>query len=197
MADAAQKKATWDDLLACPEDVRVEILGGEVVTAPAPLPRHSKSQRAVGRYVGGPFDDDDGHGGPGGWWIFVEVDVRLEAHEIVRPDLSGWRRSRLTDPAEMRPIDVTPDWTCEVLSPSTASRDRVTKRALYARCGVGYYWMVDPEARTLEALKLGDDGRWIEVGAWDDGAAARIEPFEAVELEVGQLFLPRAESSDE
>ena len=61
------------------------------------LPKHSKAQRALGRFVGGPFDDDDGRGGPGGWWIFVEVDVALSVHDIVRPDLAGWRRERLAD----------------------------------------------------------------------------------------------------
>lgn len=190
MADPAKRKATWEDLLAYPEDVRVEILGGEIHTAPAPLPRHSKSQGSLRRFVGGPFDDDDGVGGPGGWWIFVEVDVRLDPHEIVRPDLSGWRRERLPSPGDVRPIDVVPDWVCEVTSPSTASRDRVTKRDLYRRFGVPYYWMVDPEARTLEALKR-DGDRWVELGAWDDTATVRVEPFEAIELEVGRLFLPK------
>lgn len=66
----------------------------------------------------------------------------------------------------------------------------MVKRRLYARAGVAHYWMVDPEARMLEALKLGEDGRWIELGAWDEGARARVEPFEGVELEVGRLFLP-------
>lgn len=197
MADPAVRKATWEDILVYPEDARVEVLGGEIVTTPAPLPRHSKSQRALGRFIGGPFDDDDGRGGPGGWWIFIEVDVRLEPHEIVRPDLSGWRRERLLDPGDARPIDVVPDWICEVISPSTAARDRVDKRALYARSGIAYYWMLDPEARTLEALSRGEDGRWVELGAWGDTAVARVAPFEDIELEVGRLFLPRSEAPAE
>jgi Uma2 family endonuclease len=193
--DPAARRATYADLLALPEDVRAEILGGEIVTAPAPLPRHSKSQGSLRRFVGGPFDDDDGHGGPGGWWIFVEVDVRLEAHDVVRPDLSGWRRERLTDPGDRRPIDVVPDWICEVSSPSTAVRDRTTKRELYARHGVRHYWLVDPEARTLEAFEL-VDGRWVLLGAYDENAAVRVPPFQAVELPVGRLFLPRADADE-
>ena len=75
-------------------------------------------------------------------------------------------------------------------SPNTAAYDRVTKRALYARHGVEYYWLVDPESRTLEALALRGDA-WLEVGAYDEGATAKIPPFVEVELEVGRLFLPR------
>lgn len=191
MSARAPKLATYADLLTLPDDVRAEILAGQIVTAPAPLPRHSKAQGSVRRFIGGPFDDDDGHGGPGGWWIFVEVDVQLGPHDVVRPDLAGWRRPRLPDPGDRRPIDVVPDWICEVLSPSTAVRDRVDKRRLYAERGVGYYWMIDTETRTLEAFEL-SQGRWVLVGSYGDDAVARIAPFAEVELPVGRLFLPPA-----
>jgi Uma2 family endonuclease len=88
------------------------------------------------------------------------------------------------------PIAVPPDWVCEILSPKTAAYDRVTKRALYARAGIPHYWLIDPEARVLDALVL-RDGSWVEVGVYDDATTARIAPFEAIELEVGRLFLPR------
>ena len=194
MSDAARRLATFRDLLELPEDVRAEVLGGEIVTAPAPLPRHSKAQRALGRFIGGPFDDDDGHGGPGGWWIFVEVDVELAPHDVVRPDLAGWRRERLADPADQRPIRVVPDWACEISSPSTAARDRVQKRDLYGRQAVSFYWLVDADARTLEALAL-KDGRWLLVGNYSDEDSTRIPPFEDVELSVGRLFLPSAQNA--
>ena len=195
MSDAAERLATYQDLLELPEDVRAEILGGRIVTAPAPLPKHSKAQRALGNFIGGPFDDDDGRGGPGGWWIFVEVDVQVATHDIVRPDLAGWRRARLPDPGEIRPIEVAPDWVCEVLSPSTVSYDRVTKRDLYARHGVEHYWIVDVDARTVEAFGL-IEGRWMISGNYDHHARARIPPFEEVELEIGRLFLPRGSRAD-
>lgn len=109
MATPGPKLATYADLLALPEDVRAEVLAGEIITSPSPLPRHSKVQRSMSRFVGGPFDDDDGRGGPGGWWIFVEVDVALGPHDIVRPDLAGWRRERLARPGATRPIEIVPD----------------------------------------------------------------------------------------
>ena len=190
MVDLAAKLARYEDLLRLDEDVRAEILGGSIVVMPSPRPRHSKPQRALGRFVGGPFDDDDGFGGPGGWWIFIEVDIELGPHDVVRPDLSGWRRARLPEP-DQRPIRVVPNWVCEVISPSTGARDRVTKRQLYARHGIERYWLVDPVARTLEALAL-RDGTWMDAGTFDETATARIAPFQEIELPVGRLFLPRA-----
>jgi Uma2 family endonuclease len=182
------RRATYQDLLRLPEDVRAEIIDGQIVTMPAPRPRHSKPQGALRRFLGGPYDDDDGFGGPGGWWIFVEVDIQLGVH-VVRPDLSGWRRERLPEP-DQRPISVTPDWICEILSESNEAHDRVTKRRIYAEQGVSHYWIVDPEARTLEAFRL-EGGRWTDVGSFDETDVARIAPFDAVELPVGRLFLPR------
>jgi Uma2 family endonuclease len=190
MASPQRKLATYADLLTLPADTRAEVLGGDVILSPAPLPRHSKAQGSARRFLGGPFDDDDGRGGPGGWWIFVEVDVQLGPHDVVRPDLAGWRRDRLLQPGLKRPIEVVPDWVCEVLSPSTAARDRITKRRLYAQAGIPFYWLIDPELRAVEALAL-RDGVWVELGVFDDTSTVRIAPFDAIELEIGRLFLPK------
>jgi Uma2 family endonuclease len=88
-------------------------------------------------------------------------------------------------------MSVVPDWVCEVLSPSKPAHDRVWKRRAYAARGVEHYWIGDPAARTLEALRLdGESSQWHETGAYDDQILARIAPFEAVELAVGRLFPP-------
>lgn len=190
---APPKLATYDDLLALDEGTKAEVIGGVLEVLPAPLPRHAKVQRALGRFVGGPFDDDDGHGGPGGWWLLPEVDVRLGPHDIVRPDMAGWHRARLPSPWNARPIDAVPDWICEIASPSNARRDRIVKSRLYLAAGVPHLWLVDPEARVLEAL-VKDGERWVETGRFGDGDVVRIPPFEAIELDVGRLFPPPADT---
>ncbi len=183
------RDATYDDLRAYPEKMHAEIIDGRVVvSAESPLPRHSKAQGALVYFIAGPFEHEHGFGGPGGWWIFTDVDVQFGNH-VVRPDLAGWRRERLPEPND-RPITVTPDWIAEIISPSNEAHDRVTKRRLYAEQGVPHYWIVDPEARTLEALTL-EAGRWVDAGSFDESASARVAPFAAVELPVARLFLPR------
>jgi Uma2 family endonuclease len=181
--------ATFADIEALGEDAFHEVLGGNLVEKAAPLPEHGLAQSALSRFVGGPFHHDDGSGGPGGWWILTEVEVELAEHEIVRPDVVGWRRERLPAPWGQRPVRVVPDWICEVLSPSDERRDRVHKASLYARADVAYYWLVSPGARFLEAFEL-QAGAWLRLGAWQDSERARIKPFEAIELELGRLFPP-------
>ncbi|MEO7093181.1 MAG: Uma2 family endonuclease [Polyangiales bacterium] len=187
--ESRRNLATYDDLLALGEDVHAEVIRGEVLTLPSPLPEHGRLQQTLCRHIGA-FDDDDGPGGPGGWWILIEVDVRLAPHDIVRPDLVGWRRERLPKPWGKRPVDVVPDWICEVISPSNVAHDRVKKRRLYAASGVPFYWLIDPAARTLEALRL-VEGTWVDAGSFDEESRAAIPPFEAIELDVGRLFPPR------
>ncbi|MDC0670831.1 Uma2 family endonuclease [Nannocystis radixulma] len=186
--EAARKLKTYEDLLAIPEGVHVELHAGELVTLPGGLPEHSRVQVGMSRFIGGPFEDDSE--AADAWWILPAVDVRFTRHDVTRPDLAGWRRARLPSPAGLRPIDVVPDWICEVLSPSNARHDRVFKARLYAAHGVPYYWLVDPAERTLEAYVL-KDSQWLVAGTWDDTAVARVPPFEAVELPVSRLFFPR------
>lgn len=191
----ARNYATYDDLRRLPDDVRAEVVSGSIVTMPSPRPRHSNVQGSMRRFIGGPFHDDDGFGGPGGWWIFVDVDVQLGSHDIVRPDIVGVRRERLANP-DVLPLPIIPDWICEVLSPSNEPHDRVTKKNLYARYGVHFYWIVDPSARILEAFEL-RNGLWTNIGSYDENDTPRIAPFDAVELPIARIFLPRSAVSEE
>ena len=77
-------------------------------------------------------------------------------------------------------FELAADWTCEVLSPSTAATDRAGKMPIYAREHVEHVWLVDPIARTLEAFHLESD-RWVLLGTWRDDARVRVAPFEAFE----------------
>ena len=187
MSRAAHHKATWEDLAGLPEGDRTEVVDGELWTAPSPLPRHGFIEGAVAGFVGMPFQYDPS--GPGGWWIVPEIDVELTPHDVVRPDLSGWRRERMPRFPSERPVRVVPDWVCEIVSPSSARMDRLLKPSLYLRTGVPHFWLVDPDARILEAFEA-KDGAWLRLGGWSDGDVARIAPFDAIELDVGRLFPP-------
>ena len=84
-------------------------------------------------------------------------------------------------------FSLAPDWVCEVLSPSTGRIDRGRKLRIYAEAGVAHAWLVNPLERTLEVLRL-RDGAWTIVVVCSDPATVRIEPFEAIELELGRLW---------
>jgi Uma2 family endonuclease len=84
-------------------------------------------------------------------------------------------------------FELAPDWVCEVLSPSTAARDRADKVPIYLREGVAQFWLVDPSNQTLEAFKL-DGTAYRLLGTWRGDAAVRVEPFAALELDLSALW---------
>ena len=53
-----------------------------------------------------------------------------------------------------------PDLVVEVLSPSTARRDRGHKKDVYEACGVPEYWIVDTLNKSIEVYLL-RDGKYI------------------------------------
>jgi Uma2 family endonuclease len=184
MATATKRRATYDDVLAAPEHMIAEIIDGELVTQPRPASPHARASSRLGADLGGPFDR--GKDGPGGWIILDEPELHLHGDVLV-PDLAGWRRERMPEMPVAVAFELAPDWVCEVVSPSTAGTDRVRKMGIYAREHLGFAWLVDPLAQTLEAFRL-EGERWLQVGAWIGDAKLRAEPFESFELELAALW---------
>lgn len=85
-------------------------------------------------------------------------------------------------------LTLAPDWVLEVLSPSTASIDRVSKARIYAREGVRWLWFIDPLARTIEVNRL-EAGRWLQIAAFSAGEPLRAEPFDAEEFDTTDWFI--------
>jgi Uma2 family endonuclease len=178
------RPATYEDLLAVPEHLVAEIIDGELVTSPRPASRHARASSSIGGELYGPFDR--GRGGPGGWIILDEPELHLLGNVLV-PDVAGWTRARMPELPDAKAFELAPDWVCEVLSPSTARVDRARKVPIYARAGVAHVWLVDPALQTLEALRL-ESGGYRLLGTWCAEARVRVEPFDAIELELAALW---------
>jgi Uma2 family endonuclease len=187
MADPAHRPATFDDLLALDPERGWEILAGDLVQKAAPTGEHADAQAGLAGALRGPFHRPGGGDPPGGWWILTEATVELESHELIQPDVAGWRRDRAPARPAGWPVRVRPDWVCEVLSPSTALRDLGPKMRLLHRHGVEHYWTVDPAARFLAVYRRTDEGYLLVLTA-GPGERCRAEPFDAIELDVGTLF---------
>lgn len=184
MVQRARKEATYADLEALPPDVVGQIVDGELYAQPRPAIAHARATSSLGGALDGPFDK--GRGGPGGWVLLDEPELHL-GRDVVVPDLAGWRRARMPELPAAPFLSLASDWICEGLSPSTAALDRGKKLGVWARERVGHVWFVDPEARTLEVLRLdGDSYRILATHAHD--ALVRAQPFEAVELALGDLW---------
>src|SRR5262245_16058496 len=180
---AAQRRATYDDLLAVPDHLVAEILDGELIVSPRPAARHARAGSAIGSVL---FDRFDGPPGgpssPGGWCILDEPELHL-GPDVLVPDVAGWRRERMPSVPDVAAFTLAPDWVSEVVSPRTASIDRSRKMPIYAREGVGHLWIVDPRVCTLEVYRL-EEGRWVVVNTHAGSDPVRAEPFAELALDV-------------
>lgn len=184
VAKLAPKPATYADLAALPPNVVGEILHGALYASPRPASPHAAAASALGEELGPPFKR--GRGGPGGWVILDEPELHLR-EDVLVPDLAGWRRSRMPEMPETAAFTLAPDWVCEVQSRSTAAIDRGEKVPIYVRERVGHVWLVDPAVKTLEVLRL-DGETYRLVATWHDDAKVRVEPFDAIELDLAVLW---------
>ena len=116
----------------------------------------------------------------------MEPEVHL-GPEVIVPDLAGWRKERLPELPDDAWIALSPDWVCEVLSPSTAQTDRSIKLPLYATEGVPYCWLIDPALKTLEAYEL-TNRKWTLLATLKEDDSVRLPPFDAVAFPLDALW---------
>jgi Uma2 family endonuclease len=180
------KPATYEDLLRVPDHLVAEIVDGELYTSPRPATPHAVASSVLGALLMPPFQF--GRDGPGGWWILDEPELHFGA-DVVVPDLAGWRRERMPFVPNVPWLDLAPDWICEALSPSTSRLDRFKKLPIYARENVAYAWIIDANLQSFEAFRL-EDGRWTYIAQETGDQLIRVEPFEAVQINLAELWLP-------
>ena len=188
MAETAKRRATYEDILALPEHLVGEIIGGELYTQPRPAPKHAWSHSVLGGSLGEFFGW--GSGGPGGWWIIDEPELHIDG-DILVPDLAGWRRERMPYLPDTSWFELAPDWVCEILSPSTARTDRVLKMPRYAGAGVAHLWLIDPDLQTLEVYRLDtahDAPLWLLLDSLEGNATVSQPPFDAIEFPLSDLW---------
>ena len=145
-------KLTYKDYLSTPDDKRYELLDGELILAPAPRTTHQRTLLDLTLIIGQYVKEHNL-----GEVYTAPTDVYLTDTDIAQPDLLFISKDR-TDIVTELSIQGAPDLVVEVLSPSTASRDRGYKRTLYARHGVREYWMAGVESATITVLLLGENG---------------------------------------
>lgn len=169
-----------------PPGTVVEVIEGVLYTMTRPRPVHQSARGELYAGLSGPFRH--GRGGPGGWVILPEPALCLgDRPDLAEPDLAGWRRARLAEAPSDATIRVVPDWVCEILSSSTRRHDLVVKMPMYFRHDVGHVWLIDPEARTLQAYRRVADGWLLALNAEGDDIV-RVEPFDALDLDLGALW---------
>jgi Uma2 family endonuclease len=178
----AKRLYTYDELIAeMPETTQpCELWDGELIMSPAPTFNRQKialrfyrrlhewvSQRTLGEVIAAP------------------VDMVLSPHRVMQPDVAFIAQDRLgiIQSAIHGPVDLA----VEVISLGKRNRDRIEKRDLYEQYGIKEYWIIDPEAQTVEILFL-EEGRYrlLMRCTGDQRAVSRLLP--GFEISANSVF---------
>jgi len=173
---------TWDDFIALDEDDLRELIDGELVEVEVPTDAHEGIVPMLSYYlVGWSF----AHGG--GRTLGSGYKVRIAERRGVMPDLQFFRLGNEPRDQQQGLVRGHPDLVVEIVSPSSIRYDRVIKMRWYASIGTPEYWIVDPQARTLERLTLAGD-LYAIADALEGDAVFRPASFEGLEIPLGRLW---------
>jgi Uma2 family endonuclease len=184
---AAPRSWSYEEFAQLPDDGnRYEIIAGELYVTPAPLTPHqvivTRLTLLLGNFV---MQHDLGE------LLVGPVDVLFGDQDYLEPDLVFVQNARM-EVMKRRGIEGAPDLVVEVLSRSTAARDRGIKRERYTLFGVAQYWVVDGARKQIEAYRLTESPDQPRVAT--DTLVWELAPgAPALEVSLAALFrdLPR------
>ncbi len=143
-----KKKYTYEDYIKISDDKRYELMNGELLMTPSPIPNH---QRISGKleFMVRKFITENNLGEV----FYAPCDVYLDNENVVQPDILFISKERLGIIGEKN-IQGAPDLVIEIISENSVYRDMVQKKRLYARFGVKEYWIVIPDEEEVEVYIL-------------------------------------------
>jgi Uma2 family endonuclease len=166
-----------------PPGVRLELVDGEVKVSPSPQPKHSFVDRNL-TFILLQHIRSTGAGE-----LFGDVDTIFGEHDVRRPDLIYFAKSRLHLIGE-KAMEGPPDLCVEIISPSSGAVDRKQKFKQYEKGKVAHYWIVDPESESIEGYKL-VGGKYRSTGSGKKDDIVHLPPFPDLEIPLGQLWWRR------
>jgi Uma2 family endonuclease len=175
-----EDRVRWDQFVALGEEDRRELVDGQLVEVEVPTERH---EWVVAFLLSSLVQWSRIHGGRP---LASGYKVRIDDRRGVMPDVQFYCKGRSPNPPQGLESGA-PDLVVEVVSPASVRYDRVTKLNWYLSIQVPEYWLVDPEARTVERLVLEGSNYRIAASLALDG---RFEPdsFPGLSIDLAELF---------
>lgn len=176
-----KRKYTYDDYLKIPDDKRYELIEGELIMTPSPVPYHQWISKNIEfelekfvreKNLGKVFD--------------APCDVYLDEENVIQPDILFISKERLNIITDKN-IRGAPDLVIEILSEATAYRDLVKKKRLYAKHGVKEYWIIDPEEKTVEIYSL-KEGVFVVTQSFTEKDVLKSPMLLGLEINLTKVF---------
>lgn len=169
MALVQAKTYTEDDYYNIPEDVRAELIDGQIYYQAAPSRIHQTISGELHTIINNYIRTKKGscriYAAP------FAVKLFKDRKNIIEPDISIiCNPDKLTDNG----CDGAPDWIIEIISPSNPEHDYILKLNLYKEAGVREYWIVDPRSEKIFVYYLEQDAFKVETYTFQDKIKVNI-----------------------
>ena len=177
---------TYEEYLDTPEiEGRFDIVDGEMIMAPSPIPEHQITSREFFRILDTFVVERNL-----GILLFAPLDIVIRRNPLRtrQPDLLLLSNESYARIDRHLPIEEAPELTIEILSPSNTRRRVQDALADYAAIGVKECWLVSLAARTIEALTL-VNGEWRRLALLGAGDRMRSEALAGLDVEVERFFV--------
>lgn len=180
MSMVQPKIYTEDDYYNLPEDIRAELIDGQIYYQAAPSRAHQEVLSflhvEIANYIRAKSGSCKIYPAP------FAVKLQKDKKNIVEPDISViCDRNKLTDQGCMG----APDWIIEIISPSNSSHDYIRKLNLYADAGVREYWIVNPQKKTIFVYHLEETK--FEATAYTFQDKIKVNIFDDLWIDFSQL----------
>ena len=186
MALPAKKgQYTFADCLTWGEDERIELINGEAFMMAPPSSRHQRIVMGLSGQLYAYLRGKSCEVFPAPFAVRLfeqDGDSPEDVGTMVEPDISVIRDKSKVDEHGCKGA---PDLVIEVLSPSTARRDRFTKFKLYQQAGVREYWIVDPDIQAVQVHTL-EDGRYHAAQLFN--SAVKVGVLEDCVIDLKEVF---------
>ena len=174
---------TEEDYYNLPENVRAELIDGQIYYMAAPSRIHQEILMFLSKTIANYIDSKKGpckvYPAPFAVKLFSEDDKN-----VVEPDISV-----ICDPNKLTDRGCTgaPDWIVEIVSPSNSSHDYIRKLNLYADAGVREYWIVNPEKKTVLVYHLEENK--FEVITYTFQDKVKVNIYDGLWIDFAELEL--------
>lgn len=142
---------TIEEYDSLPENVRVELIDGEVYDMASPSRIHQTLVVKLCNIISNYIEKNDGECEVYVAPFDVKLNDKADKPTIVQPDIFIVCDKSLLDDKR---CNGAPDFIIEIVSPTSIQMDYIKKLSLYNDCGVKEYWIVNPISKEVDVYLL-------------------------------------------
>lgn len=180
---------TYADYLSWSEDIRVEIIGGAPYLQAAPSRIHQEILSELHRQIANFLVEKECKVYPAPFHVVLDLEHEIEYGEesqnVFEPDITVvCDKTKLDD----RGCKGSPDMVIEIISPSTARRDKIEKFNKYEQAGVKEFWIIEPQEKIVSVFTIQQNQRYGRPDLYSDEDQVKVSIFDGLTINLNMVF---------